>query len=414
MLRFEFMLFSLLSCQILCGQDTLLLEDIKSYTYEFQIKNGQIEGKGAEFLINEFAKTQIVMLGEYHGQKSISEFTGSIIPVLNKNGFKHMALEVGPTMGDFLNSLNAPNVEKDLKKINQQYHTKDGEDIYTPIPFFDTVEDAKFLDEAKKHEWNVFGVDQEYYDSFPFLFDLMFGNLTENQKAHHKKLHQSAIDSLQSFYQREVEKGESYVTLISESQVISEFLKTMHQADENAPLVEAFTKSVEIYKLNDDSRWYENYQTRIAYMKQLLRTEFEKEKFNVVNDKLLIKMGRLHLSKGTSPYAFNELGNTLTELCEYNGVTALGIGFETRFHIENDVIMDELDSDSKYMQNYREFKKFGDKYKWTILDLRPMRKDFHWHPQPLKGKLNAYLQELIVNYDILIIPPAYDKSTPNY
>ena len=406
-------LFVILS-QLAFGQDILSLEDIKSNYYKFTINNGHIEGNGAQFLLEEFSNSHVVMLGEYHMQKSISDFTKTIIPILNKNGYKYLGLEVGPTMGDYLNTLSSPKVVSDIKKVNKQYLIVDGEDTYTPIPFFSNIEDAQFLEQAKKHGWNIFGVDQEYYDSYPFLFDIMFENLNSKRKVIHKNLYQSAKDSIDAFYLKEMNEGLSYVTLINESLLIFNFLKAMKEEKANLPIVEAFNKSVAIYKMNDDNKWYDNYQSRITYMKQLLRQKFKNEKFDITRDKLLIKMGRLHLSKGTSPYAFSELGNTLDELAAFSGVNALGIGFETRYYIENDSIVDQLDSDNKRIQNYKGFKQFGDKYEWVILDLRPMRKDFHWHPKQLKGKLNTYLQKLISNYDILIIPPAYDDGTPNY
>jgi len=406
-------LFVILS-HLAFGQDTLSLEDIKSNYYKFTINDGKIEGKGAQFLLEEFSNSHVVMLGEYHEQKSISDFTKTIIPILNKNGYKHFGIEVGPTMGEYLNTLSSPTVVSEIKKVNKHYQIVDGEDTCTPIPFFSNIEDAQFLDEAKKHQWNIFGVDQEFYDSYPFLFDIMFDNLNSNGKKTHTSLHQSAKDSIDAFYLKEMNEGLSYVTLINESPMISDFLKAMKEEKANLPIVEAFNKSIAIYKMNDDNKWYDNYQARITYMKRLLRQEFEAEQYDITRDKLLIKMGRLHLSKGTSPYAFSELGNTLDELAAFDGVNALGIGFETRYYIENDSIVDQLDSDNKRIQNYKGFKQFGDKYEWVILDLRPMRKDFHWHPHPLKGKLNTYLLKLISNYDILIIPPAYGDGTPNY
>jgi len=396
------------------GQDTLYFKDIKSYHYTFQIDDGNLTGAGADFLKDNFKLHQVVMLGEFHGLKSISEFTTAIIPSLNENGFGHFGLEVGPTMGRLLDTISVRHTEGELRRLNQKYQVTFEEDVYTPIPFFESREDAAFLNAANSHGWNVFGVDQEYFDSYPLLFDLMFANLDDGQKAIYRDFYKVARDSIVSFYNRELYNDEDYIELIYESKIVHRYLDAMKVFEGNRSIVEAFLKSVEIYKYNNDRKWSLNYSTRMNYMKVCLKAEMDRTGFDFEKDKLLMKMGRLHLSKGISSYGYNEIGNTLTELTEFHGKSALGIGFETRYVIENDTIVDELDSDNKWVQNYAGFTQFGDKEHWVLLDLKGIRQDFYWYPSPLKSKLNAQLEKLIENYDILVIPPAYGEATANY
>ena len=322
------------------AQDTLQFKDIEPYHYTFQLNNGELTGEGADFLKKELSKQYIVMLGEYHSQKSISKFTSAIIPILEKENFNHFALEVGPNTGKILNNLNPETLMQDLKSLNKRYQVKDNDgDLYNAIPFFESLEDAGFLQKAKHFNWNVFGVDQEFYDSYVMLFDMLFENFSKSQKKKNKSLFLKAKDSLSSYYQRELLNDESYTTLLLKSKTIKEFFEMSKVQQKNIPIIESIIKSAEIYKLNDVGKWSENYQMRISYMKQMLKKELDAKAYNFNKDKLLIKMGRLHLSKGTSPYSLNEIGNTLHELAEYHNVSALGIGFETRFYIKDDKVI---------------------------------------------------------------------------
>lgn len=396
------------------AQDTLSLKDVEANLYRFEIQNGMLIGDGADFLKSEFAKHHMVLLGEYHGSKAISDFTSAIIPELNKNNFKNFGLEVGPVMGEVLNSLTASELPSRIKEYNQKYAIPDDGDIYTPIPFFENIEDANFLQLAKQNEWNVFGIDQEFYDSYVMLFDLMYENLSTAEQAEGKAVFTEARDSLNAFYLRELINGDYYLSLIRESEIVAECIKLFAKTEHNHSIIEAFENSFSIYQKLDNNQFYENYESRVAYMKSQLAQHLSVSNYDFKNDKLLMKMGALHLSKGISPYAQNEVGNTLHELAEYNGVSALGIEFGSRFYFSDGEIQDELDLDDDYVKEYSQFKKFGHKTQWTILDLRPMRKAVHWYPQPLLKKVNQSLQELINNYDILIITPATEDPSPNY
>jgi|GEM_PF-2663244 len=396
------------------AQDSLVFADVKSHLYEFSLANGEMEGEGADFLKSEFANNSVILLGELHGQSAISKFTSALLPLLSSSGNLHFGLEVGPIAGGLLNNLNSPNVIKQLKELNEKYLFDDDGDICTPIPFFRYLEDAQFLEDAKRHGWNVFGIDQEFFDSYEMLFDVMYKNLKKKKQRRYSQEYRSAIDSVRMFYKMEVE-GEGYYThFLTRSETISRFLTKMGVSQKNKPVIQAFNRSVALYKMADDKNWYGNYEARIAYMKENLKKHLRAVKHDFKNDKLLMKMGRLHLSNGTSTHGFNEIGNTLHQLNDYNGGSTLGIGFDMRYYMGKNGIADLLDNKRKAIQDLKGFKQFGKKHIWVILDLRPLRKAYDWYPYTYKGKLNSSLQAMTHNYDILIIPPAHESPKPNY
>jgi len=246
------------------------------------------------------------------------------------------------------------------------------------------------------------------------LLDIMYDNLTAMEKSIYANDHQMAQDTLASFYDRERNTDASYTMLIGKSKTMKTYLDAMYRNPKNQAIVDAFRKSIEIYNYNRQRQWSKNYYTRMDYMKEQLKAEMDRTGFDFEKDKLLMKMGRLHLSKGISAYGYNEIGNTLTEVANYHGKSALGIGFDMRYTIQNDTIVDALDTDNQWVLNYSGFTQFGDQTKWVLLDLKGMRQDFYWYPAPLGNKLNTYLEKLLENYDVLIIPPAYPEPTPNY
>lgn len=396
------------------SQDSLSLLSLKNISYPFNITNGTLIGSGADFLSQETEKAQFTMIGEYHGSKNISIFTSALIPELNKVGYKTLVLEVGPISGQYLDGLSKekPTLMKELESLNKKYKLEDDGEYNTPIPFFSMKEDAAFLAEAKSKSWDIIGIDQEYCMGYKMLIDDLFSKLNAENQTSYSSSYGQAKKELSTLYQKWTKNEVKFFNSIQSSQAISTFLDEMSTFSVNTSTVEAFKKSVEIYGLNDKRKWYENNATRVKYMKQCLREGLTKKAFNTKSDKLLIKMGGYHLSKGFSPLALFEVGNTLNEIAEYNGNTALNIGFMNRYEMENNEIVDALDSDNPFIQKRSHFLSLGDKKEWIIVDLRPIRAGYYYYPQ--KYLLNEAEEKIIQRYDLLILTPLEEKGSPNY
>ena len=193
---------------------------------------------------------------------------------------------------------------------------------------------------------------------------------------------------------------------------MQDYLDLMLEEPGNIPLVAAFRKSCEIYYLYDTRKWYDNNSTRIQYMKERLRKGLEASDFDIAKDKLLIKMGAYHVSKGFTPLSFYEVGNTLNELTEYHGNEALSIGFINRYEMTDDGLEDVMELGYKYYHNLRNFYNMGSKNEWVVIDLQPLREGFYYHPQ--KYKLNPYEEKMLQRFDLIIITPTEYEATKNY
>ncbi|BAO77690.1 hypothetical protein [Winogradskyella sp. PG-2] len=394
------------------AQDSLSTKHLKPFTYTFNVIDGKLSGEGEAFLKQQMAKAQYTMLGEYHGSKRISEFTNAIIPILDSLNYKAMALEVGPTIGKVLNRLEG-DIENEIKHIHEKYLTRDSDGyINIPFPFFDSKEDVRFLKNAKDNSWNIFGIDQEYYDSYIMLVDIMFNNLSEDLKKQHKDLYSRMRSELKQFYKNDQSDKENLHRALSKSKLFKEFLKEMGSEANNIEVIDALKKSSAIYMLYNKRQWYENNATRIKYMKSQLKKGLDNLDFNIEKDKLLIKMGGYHLSKGFSPLGVYEVGNTLNELAEFYGNTTLNIGFKTRFHMEDGQLQDNSISENIYYKNHKPIIEMGKENQWVVIDLRPLIKGYHYYP--IRFNLNEQLAKLVERYDLIVIPKVEVEGTLIY
>ncbi len=391
------------------AQEFLSIEKLKPFCYSFDIVDDTLQGNGAGFLIEEMSKAQFTMLGEYHGSLRISEFTKSIIPILDSVGYKTLMLEVGPFSGQILNSYQLDAVGE-LESLNHKFSVRyNNGERDTPIPFFSYVEDAAFLQESKKNQWNVFGVDQEYDFGFKMLMDLMYHNLEDYKKAELQDLHLKTLTVMDSLMTEDINDGENLTSSIFKSTILNDFLSEMEIVPENKEIIQAIKKSVEIY---ETGAWFDKNAARIQYMKKLFKEYATENDFNIYKDKLLAKMGAIHLSKGFSSLGLFEMGNTLTELAEFNGNTVLNIAFSMRYYLDGNELKDICLSENKYHQKLKILNQMGQKDKWTIIDLRPLRKILVHYKTA--DKIKTDVAKMIQRYDLFIIPKTEIEPSPNY
>ncbi|GAB5550614.1 MAG: hypothetical protein Sapg2KO_02050 [Saprospiraceae bacterium] len=321
-----------------------------------------------------------------------------------------MVLEVGPNTGRFLNKLSKDKGQlvQQLKKINQKYNLENENDPPLPIPFFGSTEDAEFLGRAKSLGWNIFGIDQEFYSSYVLQNDWMYQNMNKAEKKKMEAKYYAANDTINRMYK---DKKPFYSILLN-STWIMEYFQQMSQVPMNKEIVDGLIESAKIYDLNRQRKWYESNATRIKLMKHNLRAGIEESNFDISKDKLLLKIGGYHASLGFSPLALYEVGNTLNELAEYYGNTALNIGFMNRYDASEGKIEDALDDDNIWIQNHKHFISMGREKEWVIIDLRPIRPGYYFHPQ--RYELNEWEEKIIQRFDLLIITPTEYQTTNNY
>jgi hypothetical protein len=406
-MRVDYLVFILLflssKAALAQKEDSLFLAELANHVYHFDIEENKLVGEGATLLKKELQANQYTLIGEYHNSPLVSLFTAALIPLLDSVGYHSMALEIG--QHGLRHLFNSFNREKDIPQSIAAFHQKynyldeDGEHV-TSIPFLDYEEDAVFLVEAISEDWDIIGIDQEFYNGFVPLLDYLFDNLNEEEKSPLLERKNILQDSFVRLYVMDDAGDINLFKFLKEFDLLEEFLSDVSVNETNEEIIKDLHASMEIYRLSMvDYKYYKSFLYRLQHFKTQLYEYLSSKKFDLKKDKMLVKLGNLHTAKGTSPYECFDVGNSLFELAALNGNESLHLLMHPRFRKSSEKIVDYA-SDSK--DELQELLKYGKKDKWTIIDLKFFRDLELFYPY--KYKMNKGIRQMMINHDYMIIP----------
>lgn len=399
----------------LAQEKPLLTEkELEKNTYYFEIAGDKLTGSGAIFLTEEFKKNQYVLLGEYHNSYQISKFTKAIIPILDEAGYRNFGLEVGPISVEMLRefSKDPAKTSENLYAFNSKFYIPAKNRTFTPIPFFSNVEDAGFLAEAARRKWNLIGLDQEFFAAYLPLLERMNGNLNSKKRKELAALYEKTATSIKTAYEIDNSGGKRLYEAIAESADYNNFLDSASEKNPaNQRIADALRKTTEIYLKSVRRQYFAQNSERVDYMKENLAKSFAKVRFDLQHDKMLLKMGGVHTGRGFSPLSIFEIGNTLSELADFNGNRSLHINFNSRFYIDNGKEIDDLTDEKGFAYRFQALLQMSKKDKWTVIDLRPLRSDVFY---ARRYKLDELILEIFKNHDLYIMPPLDIDPKPNF
>jgi len=397
------------------AQDSLSLETIQPITYYFSIEDGQLVGEGAGFLKKEIAKAQFTLLGDYPDSKASSDFTTALLPELHHAKYKTIALGVGVPSVRLLNSLSKEpnNLVSTLKELNNTYAFKEKESIVLPMPDMKSVSDARVVQRAGELQWSIVGFGYESWNNLPWLIDQLYENLPEDIKGKQRSLYELSKTSVE---QLNIDRNGDlllFANTIDNSKPIQEYLKIANEkSPENADIVEAFHNSIQNCRYYAKKEFYKKNKWRVDEEKRLLRQELDLIGFNINQEKLFVKWDMNFLSRGFQPYAFYGVGNTLSEIANYNGNTSLHIGIVPRYQLKNGAVLDLMKLENTMANRFTALVQASKKEEWTVIDLQKMIQETQY--TPVKYLLDEQVQDLIKRYDLIIIPPVEKEATLNY
>ena len=393
-------------------KDSFSVDYLKRHALSFSIQNGKMTGEGSDFLNELISQNQFVVLGEYHGSSSISKFTEAILPELSKNGFNHFAIEVSPHSAKILEELSEQPSEtsKNLFALNSKYYLKEMDD--TPIPFFSGKEDAAFLTKASELNFNLWGLDQEYYYSVDMLGDI----LLERKKGAKNYEEIAAVkNKLDSLYLAEDKISESepwgyrMFKNVLESSTTQQFFDYFNDDKAAQEIIAALKKSWDIYDRTDYRGGY-SHGHRISYMRNNFIENYQsaKEEF----PKVLIKVGGFHAGKSYAGSVY-DVGNLANEIAGQNGTGCLNIRFDSRFWEEEGETSDESETVKNRVK--KTFMQLGKMDEYVIVDLRPIAKQMRQFSLNVPNDVWFHtLKYLTENFDLVIINPLDKVVASNY
>ncbi len=398
----------------LCSQDSIRTEDLRPFSYPFDLAKGQLSGEGAEILRTALSQSDIVMLGNNSRDKMESDLAITIAEILNDNEFKNVLIETGPYSAELAYSVgkNSSDIVNEFKSLNRAYSNVRGDLVYTPIPDFKNLEAANFAKYLIEENWNIGGFGTESWTGFKMMSDHLYKNLPPYHQETYKKLYDQSMSTLDSLYdQLTSQTNEDIFNLangLKESKVYQEYLNSMLLFDINRDHIKSLKFSIEYWWMYGSKQFYEKNKLNSRNNKRHLKYNLEKWNFDFQKDKLLVKMWHGHLAKGKTGNGFYGIGNTLLELAEYNDRQSLAIAIFRRYYEEGEEVKDLIEE--SYFIHSKELLRLGQKNNWLLIDLRPFNQVFHWGSY----HIDAGLRNLMNRYDMIIIPKTDKKTDYNY
>ena len=348
---------------------------VASQTSYFTIDDNRVTGEGAVQLNAMISKSQFVILGESHGSSQTSKLTSALLPQLRKAGFQHFALEVGPYSAKKLMDLAKPakHTVQSMYKFNTQYYFPELDDV--SIPFFDGIEDAKFLQTASENNFQLWGLDQEYYSSIFYQTDELL-KLAEN-KPNFESIKKTKIEAdtvMRKWYIKDEESDtgiDLFQAMLKEPAVI-EFFGCFDNDDKEAlRLIEDIYFSWDIY-----SRWRAgSHDDRISNLRNNFMKNYKRFSKSGQQPKVLLKFGRLHAPKIQSGGCY-DIGHLIEELAQQNGTTATNVSLLNRYYKSGGKVTDNLaDSGNIYYQRVKPFLQQGRKDQFAFINLNSIKAD---------------------------------------
>lgn len=399
MSRLLLLLFLCVSSPLLAQQD-LTVELLETQAFRFTLDDQHHFADNAQTQWQSWiGDHQFVGIAEIHNSKQLSLFTTALLPLLEEQGFRYFALEQGPNVVAILNELAADtttDMGSGIKQLNRQYGKKSLSK--TPFIFANKVKDAVFLQQASELGFTFWGIDQEFSYAYEMLLDRLHtlqSRTGQNQEA----LYLAAKKLVHKNQFKKKVKGQPVYCWYQENEVINDYLNSFQQNPEAMKLIADLRKSWDIYCKAVTGGG--SNQDRADYMKENFEDYYAKAGEDA---KVLLKLGNVHLTHSLSPFYVDDMGKMLHEKAEQNGTGFLSIRHLMAYQNGKSNV------GKSGWQSVGMFLQLGRKTEWTVVDLRPFRK------QLADGSIKAnekYTYE-IMNYDLLLLPPDDSFDQPNY
>lgn len=405
-----------IACSALLSQDSIQLKNLTKYSYEFDIKDGQFIGEGANLLLDAIANSHLLMLANNSRNQMESILDHALFDILNQNKYNTIIMETGPVAAELINSFTDGNTDpiKQIKSLNQKYHFKAGQLDLMPIPDLKYLGTCQLYSKVRAENWSFGGVGVESWTSYIMILDHLYDTAPKKIQQKTKQEFTASRNLLEELYSKM--KGQTNDDLlvlingIKQSDEFSSFLTSMNTTTQRNETIRSLKFSIDYWEMYGNRDFYQKNKLNYKRNKSILKEQLTNTNFNFDEDKLFLKMWRGHLSKGTTSNGFYGVGNMLMELMEYHEKSSLCIKVLPRFHLSELKLTDVLQEQNYFSKATKDIISLGKEEKWILLDLRSFNKDFYWGNYSLtKDFLDLYR-----GYDLIIIPKTDKKAKINY
>ncbi len=376
--------------------DTSLALLIKDHTHDLMIsKGGLVPGKSTSILQDAVIGSQFVLIGEQHGIVEVGQFSDRLYAMAQREGYRHLALEVSPFMAEEL--------EKKVKMGKDSLMALD-QHLPFSIPFYNNKNDFSMLANALDQEGNDYwGLDQVFIVEPRSLFGKLM-DIAPNDEA--RALAKQYYEQGRMKINNAMKSGKfDEVILFQLTEEDYQALDKVFPTEENllaSEIIEHLRKTREIYQAWFDGRIYENNELRINLMKENFYRYYHSA---VVGGeplpKVLFKFGSNHMQRGLTSVNVFDLGNLAHELSLQNGMKSIHILFnglkgESHNPLRGNQSFDQWEDLDPHFQFALTDKREAEP--WLLVDLRPLRQE------RLKN-VDSKLKNIIFGFDFWILVP---------
>ena len=386
----------------LIAQDSLLVEAIKSNTYDLRVEEGYFSGQGASVIKNAIEKSQFLLVGEQHGIKEVAAFTSALFTEAAPLGYKYLCIETDSYIAEKLEELASYN-ENNMKLFLEQFPVS--------VPFYDAKEEYQLLKTVVSHNKDsnseIWGVDQVFMATPRFLFTLL---LEEAKTEEASKVVSDYMEKAKNSFDKFIETSNPQ-NLILLSLNEDDFKKIYDAfgvtlSEKAKEILEDIQITQEIYLLWATGKQHENNRTRSKLMKKQFMQYYNQALQLDSLPKVIFKFGATHTYRGLSMYHQFDLGNLASELAEMNN------SHSVHFHVSGLKGMSQgFAGPPQSFDNYPKLnpfiKKVLDERKgddWILIDVRQLRK-------LLNSDDLEKIKELVFGYDFWIYVPEAQPLT---
>ena len=304
-------------------QDSLGLKEVLDKNrYPLQLDDGQIGGKGGEWLREQARKATLVTVGESHGSKEIPAIVKALVTDLQKaDEFDHLAIEVSPWTTQKMTTLLEQSREVYDEFIGQHPHA---------VPFYNFKTEADLLQRAvqgSNAKRPIWGLDQ----IFAFATNVAFKRLQELAPTNMARV---AIKDIRSIGKKrsadhpqlqKLPAGIPTPVSVYRPATFDTLRKHFTGIAEAQQILSELAKSTEIYRTNDSNNYKSN-QLRAQYLRHNLRMATMQSRRSLEETpNIVIKVGARHAYRTMTPNNALDVGNLAVSLAQSMGGEAFNV-----------------------------------------------------------------------------------------
>ncbi len=282
------------------------------------LREGKLGGSGGDLLTREINAARFVLVGETHFTQEIPQFVSAVCRVMHPDAY---AVEAGPLMTGFVagqlhDPERATHISAELDREPES------------IAFLNMREEndlAANCAETSPSHFELWGLDQEYVGAAGPLLEAMLatkpGPLSV-QAIHTAQEREQAAEQVAS-----AKNDVKQLYLINASDADLRQLRQAIQADglpETVRLFKELEASHNIYQMRLAGQAESNH-ARAVLLKQHLLANYVPFHSRTPAGRVLFKFGAMHMGRGFDPLHQLNLGNTVGEMADVEGVQSLHI-----------------------------------------------------------------------------------------